>query len=55
VLCVLHVFWFGLMIKIAYKLLTGKKASQAGRETYEGASESDTSESGDDSSDKKDK
>ena len=42
ILCVLHGFWFFLMLKIAYKLLTGKKASQAGREEYEGASESDS-------------
>ena len=42
ILCVLHGFWFFLMLKIAYKLPTGKKASQAGREEYEGASESDS-------------
>ena len=42
VLCCLHVFWFGLLLRIAAKLLTGTGASQAGREDYEGLSESDS-------------
>ena len=42
VLCCLHVFWFGLILRIAVKLVTGTGASQAGREDYEGLSESDT-------------
>ena len=38
VLFVLHIFWFYLLVKIAFKLVTGKKAHTAGEEEYEGQS-----------------
>ena len=34
-LFVLHCFWFFLLQKIAYKLLTGGKANKIGDEEYE--------------------
>ena len=38
--------WFLLLLRILVKLVTGTKGSQAGREEYEGASESDTDTDG---------
>ena len=34
-LFVLHCFWFFLLIKIAYKLITGDKANKIADEEYE--------------------
>ena len=42
-LACLHVFWFCLFLRIAHKLVNGS-ASQAGKEEYEGGSESDSDE-----------
>ena len=38
VLCVLHVFWFYILLRVAYKLIGNTSASQIGREEYEGES-----------------
>lgn len=38
VLAVMHVFWFYLILRIAYKLIKGTKAHEAGADEYEGDS-----------------
>ena len=50
-LCVLqcmHVWWFYLFLRIAYRLLSAENAHDAGREEYEGSSDSEPEPSGDD-------
>ena len=36
-LCVLHVLWWGMMLRIALKLMMGEKAAKAGDKIYEGS------------------
>lgn len=40
-LLALHVWWYFLMLRIGYKIVMGSGAHQAGREEYEGDSDSD--------------
>ncbi len=45
ILCILHVYWFMLFVRILMKLLKGGKAAQnAGATEYEGASDASDNE-----------
>ena len=46
VLLVLHVFWFYLLNRIAFKMLRGQSGSHAGKAVYEGHSDSEGDEHG---------
>ena len=43
----MHVLWFYLLCRIAYKLVTATNAHQAGQQEYEGTSDSDDLNKGD--------
>lgn len=45
-LCVMHVWWLYLLLRIAYKLVAApeKEGHEAGRDEYEGDSEDETEE-----------
>ena len=42
-LFLMHIYWFGLFIRIAARLIGGGGAKQAGREEYEGDSGAESS------------